>query len=197
MLMAPYQIGTQPDILSIVPGLGNLTVVYTQSTNYNPPPYYWYNVSGNVFGNSAYSGSGNTNILIDGLTSNISCNVGLRGVSSVGNTGNSYMSMVPYLIGTTPTIISIMPGPGLGNLTVNYKRSENYNPPPYYYYSVSGEPFGNSTYFGAGNTSIIVPRTSNISCNILNDLNCINLNFKSISIHANFLSSFQAFHLDL
>jgi len=164
MTATPFMIGNIPTITSIVPGLGNLTVNYNRSENYNPPPYYWFSVCGGTFANSMYFAAGNTSILINNLTSNISCNIGLRGVSIVGNTGNSYMSMAPYRIGNVPTILSIIPG--LGNLTVNYRRSENYNPVPTYYYNVSGNTFLQTPYSGAGNTGIVIPVSSNLSCNI-------------------------------
>lgn len=158
----PYIIGSTPTINSITPGLGNLTVNFSPSTNYNPSPYYYYNVNGNTFGNSTLSNNANS-FVITGLSNAISTNIGLMGVSSVGNTAISYLSQIPYIIGTTPNISSVTPG--LGNLTVNFRQSTNANPAPYYYYNVNGNTFGNSTY-NSNATSIVIGNLTSITSNI-------------------------------
>jgi hypothetical protein len=163
LTQTPYVIGTTPNIVSITPGLNSLSVAFAGSTNANPTPYYYYNVNGNTFANSTYNSNANV-IVIGNLTNAVSCNVGLMGVSSVGNTGTRYLTSMPYVIGTTPNIVSVTPG--LNSLSVEFAGSTNANPIPYYFYNVNGNTFANSTYNSNANVIVIGNLTSAVSCNV-------------------------------
>jgi hypothetical protein len=70
------------------------------------------------------------------------------GNNVTGNTEVYYSgNVVPYIVGNAPVISNVVPGPGFGNLTVSFKKSDNANPAPYYHYNINGNvTFANSGF---------------------------------------------------
>ena len=111
----PLMIGNAPVINSITPGFKSLTINFSNSTNANPAPYYYYSYNGGqTFINSTYNT--NTPILIPDLTDS-SYTIQLKGVSALGDTAiSTYTGAVPNLLGSKP-LVSLTNG--RGKLTVN------------------------------------------------------------------------------
>ena len=144
----PYVLGTKPNIISVEPLANALAISFQPSANGYDTPYYYYSLNGNVPG--AYLSadlSGNANsFVVSNLTANITATVSLLAQNAAGNVYSaSTVSMTPYVLGNAgPEIQRVISG--FNSLTVQFATAQNANPAPYYYYSVNGSEYVNSTF---------------------------------------------------
>ena len=135
----PYYSGSSPSITGVIPGLNQLTVLYSASTGGYPAPTYYYSLDGST--DLVYIGADISSVVIGSL-SNASHSVSIvaKGIGANSNTiwsRNSTISYgTPYGIGTVPNITRLSPGTGLNQLKVYYNPSTGGNPTPKYYYSI-------------------------------------------------------------
>ena len=145
----PYIIGSQPNIISVVPGANSVSASINLSTGGNPVPTYYYSVSGNVATTYSLANpqpnvlNANT-IVITGLTVNVAANVSAVAVIPGANVYSATTVLqTPYVLGTAvPNITSLQSN--LNSLIVSFTGSVGANPTPYYYYSVNGTAFANT-----------------------------------------------------
>jgi hypothetical protein len=151
----PYVLGTTaPNITSITSAANSLVVRFTGATDANPDPYYYYSVSGGAFVNTTYT-SNSTDIVIPGLTTKGIYDIQLMSVNPAGNVVSSIVGGSPYVLGTAgPNITRIQSA--VNSLIVSFTGSVDANPEPYYYYSVDGGAFVNTTYT-SNSTDIVIP----------------------------------------
>ena len=172
-LQTPYVLGTpSPNITQITSNLNSLIVSFTGPTNANPPPYYYYSytINGTTVSANSTINANSGNIVIQNLTVFGNYTVSLTAVNPAGNviTGNAYG--LPYILGTKPNIISVVP---LANsLTVSIYLSTGGYTSPNYYYSISGNvassyvfiPYAN---INESNTFVIQTSAANSNVSIL------------------------------
>ena len=154
----PYVVGTQPNILSIAPGTNTLSVTFQGSANAYPTPYYYYSTDGGTTYSNAHVQTDDSPITIGNLNIAKTYDVRIMAVNAGGNTKSGSVPAKPYVIGTRPNIISLIPG--TDSLSISFMESTNAYPLPYYYYSVDGGEYSNSEVQSNASTILISDLTS-------------------------------------
>ena len=126
----PLVIGSAPQINTVVPGTNKLTVSFTDASGFNPQHTTYYSVNGGSF-NTVLSNPFD----ISGLTTAESRNIQLKSENSVGFQVSNTVSGEPLVVGSAPTINSVIPG--TNKLTVSFTDASGFNPQHTTYYLVN------------------------------------------------------------
>ena len=130
----PLVVGYAPQINSVVPGNNKLTVSFTDASGFNPQHTTYYSVNGGSL-NSVLSNPFD----ISGLTTAGTRNIQLKSENSIGFQVSNTVSGEPLVIGSAPTINSVVPG--INKLTVSFTDASGFNPLHTTYYSVNDGSF--------------------------------------------------------
>jgi len=126
----PYTFGSVPSIQSVTPGPNKLTVLFSQETLGNTPSSYSYSFDSsgtnpiNIDSSSTFIVNGSQPRTIYVIATNLAGRLISPGVSGT-----------PFVVGDTPSIDDVIPGPY--SLTVQFSQANAGNTPVTYYYSYS------------------------------------------------------------
>ena len=134
----PYILGSQPNIISVIPGKNSLSVYFNTSIGGSIPVSYYYSINGNSAANYTLASiTTNPNVFTISTTS-LNANISVLALNGAGNVYSATtFIMSPYLIGTAPTITSIRGN--YSSMQVTFNASTGANPAPFYYYSIDGQ----------------------------------------------------------
>jgi hypothetical protein len=128
----PYILGSAPTIGAITAGTNQISVAFTQSSLGTSPTTYYYSIDGTT---KDGSGTSTTPLVISGISSPITFYIIASNVAGDIRSASSATG-TPNTLGTTPSIVSVVPG--LSKLTVTFTGTTG-SPTPTYFYSFSSD----------------------------------------------------------
>jgi hypothetical protein len=157
--MSSNTVGSNPVITNVTPGVGQLTVDFTQDDPGFPSPEYFYSLdAGTTLLGTATSSSP---VIIDGITDDMLSNYSLEfwivANNDAGKAISDASSGIPYQTGTEVTISNITPI--LNGTIVDFYQDFSGNPAPTYYYTFDN----GATLLGDASSS---PITIDVSDNV-------------------------------
>ena len=126
----PYTFGSVPQIQSVTPGQNKLTVLFSQDTLGNTPSSYSY--SYDPIGTNPTAFDSSSTFIVNGSQPRTIYVIATNLAGSLISTG---VSGTPFVVGDTPSIDDVVPGPY--SLTVKFSQQNAGNTPVTYYYSYS------------------------------------------------------------
>ena len=147
----PYVVGTTPSITSVTSYPNRLTVAFIGSTGANPEPTYYYSYSAD---GSDRVGPVTSPFDISGITNTQT--IYIVATNIVGDLISIGVTETPYILGSKPTIDSIISG--TNQLTVYFSQSLLGTAPTTYYYSFDG-----TTKIGSCISPFVISELTNTS----------------------------------
>jgi plastocyanin len=126
----PYTFGSVPQIQSVTPGPNKLTVLFSQANVGNTPSSYSYSFDPSGANPTAFDSS--STFIVNGSQPRTIYVIATNLAGSLISIG---VSGTPFVVGDTPSIDDVVPGPY--SLTVKFSQPNQGNTPVTYYYSYS------------------------------------------------------------
>lgn len=137
----PYVLGTSPQITRVSSNVNSLDIEFSASSGAYPLPQYYYSVNQAEYVDAGVNSNANI-ITIPGLNLANIYTVSLLASNPAGNLISNTVSGEPYVVGNDFHINAV--DSSANSLVVYFDSPSDWNPTPFYYYSIDGTTYANT-----------------------------------------------------